>query len=83
MSDRSLQSIEAGLEQDRAALVQALAELRGRLAPAALLAQGRATLAAEARPLLAEVDHALRSQPLVAAAAGVALAALVFGRRRD
>jgi hypothetical protein len=87
MSDRSPQSIEAELEQERAALAQALAGLRDRLAPAALFAQGRAALAAEARPilspLLAEVDRAIRSQPLVAAAAGVALAALILGRKRD
>ncbi len=82
MSDQTSLSIEAALEQDRAALVEALADLRDRLAPATLLAQGKAALAAEARPLLAEVDQAIRSQPLVAAAAGVALAALVFGRKR-
>lgn len=83
MSDRSPQSIEAGLDRDRAALVQALSDLRDRLAPATLLAEGKAALAAEARPFLAEIDRAIRSQPVVAAAAGVALAALIFGRKRD
>lgn len=83
MPDRSPQEIETQLERDRAALARALDGLRERLAPAALIAEGGAALAAQARPLLGQVDHAIRARPLAAAVAGAALAVLVFGRRRD
>lgn len=82
MPDRSLHEIEAELERDRAALARALDGLRERFSPAALIADGGTALASQARPLLGQVDRAIRSQPLAAAAAGIALAVLIFGTRR-
>ena len=83
MTDRSISQIEQALEQDRQALAQSLVALRERMRPAALMAEGKDALMAQAAPLVSKLDGAVRSQPLVAAMAGVALAALVFGRRRS
>ena len=83
MTDRSISQIEQALEQDRQALAQSLVALRERMRPAALMAEGKDALMAQAAPLVSKLDGAVRGQPLVAAAAGVALAALVFGRRRS
>jgi hypothetical protein len=82
MSDRSISQIEQGLERDRQALAQSLVALRERMRPANLVAEGKDALMAQASPLVSKLDGAVRGQPLVAAMAGVALAALVFGRRR-
>lgn len=81
MSDMSPQEIERALQAERHALASSLAALRERIAPATLLAQGKAALHAQAAPLLSQLDGAVRAQPLAAAVAGVALATLVFGRR--
>ena len=83
MSDVDYREIERTLERDRAQLARSLAELQDRLTPSALVAQGKEALAAQASPLLSRLDHAVRAQPLVAAVAGVALAALVLGRHRQ
>ena len=82
MTDRSIDMIEKGLERDRQALAQSLVALRERMRPANLVAEGKDALMAQAAPLVSKLDGAVRGQPLVAAAAGVALAALIFGRRR-
>lgn len=83
MTDRSIHQIEQALEQDRQALAQSLVALRERMRPAHLMAEGKDALMAQAAPLVSKLDGAVRGQPLVAAAAGVALAALIFGRRRS
>ncbi len=83
MSDATPTDIERALTAERAALAETLASLRDRLSPATLLADGRAVLRAEAGPMVARLDRAIRAQPLAAAVAGVALAALVLGRRAD
>jgi hypothetical protein len=83
MSDLTTHEIERSLERDRMALAQSLADLRERLSPAVLVAEGKDALIAQASPLLSRLDGAVRAQPVVAAVAGVALAALVFGRRRQ
>ncbi len=82
MSDFAKHEIERELERDRLALAQSLVSLRERMSPAGLVAEGKDALVAQASPLLTWLDGAVRAQPLVAAAAGVALAALVFGRQR-
>lgn len=82
MSDFAKHEIERELERDRMALAQSLVSLRERLSPANLVAEGKDALVAQASPLLTWLDGAVRAQPLVAAAAGVAMAALVFGRSR-
>ncbi len=82
MTDRSIHEIEKKLERDRQALAQSLVVLRERMRPANLVAEGKDALMAQASPLVSKLDSAVRGQPLVAAMAGVALAALVFGRRR-
>ena len=79
MSD--MQEIERSLERDRMALAESLVALRQRLSPASLVAEGKDALMAQAAPLLSQVDGMVRSKPVIAAVAGVALAALVFGRR--
>jgi|GEM_PF-1319850 len=81
MSDRSMNEIEQSLERDRQALAQALVALRHRLDPATLIAEGKEALMSRASPLVARVDGAVRAHPMAAAAAGVALAALIFGRK--
>jgi hypothetical protein len=83
MSDPSLRAAERAVEQDRLALAQSLAALRDRFSPSALLAEGKEVMRSQAAPLLAQVDGAVRGQPLMAAVAGVAVAALVLGRRRE
>lgn len=82
MTDQSIHQIEQALEQDRQALAQSLVALRERMRPSALMAEGKDALMAQAAPLVSKLDGAVRGQPVVAAMAGVALAALVFGRRR-
>ncbi|MBL9061041.1 DUF3618 domain-containing protein [Tabrizicola sp.] len=81
MSDFAKHDIERELERDRVALARSLAALRDRLQPANLMAEGKDTLLQHASPLVSRLDGAVRGQPLVAAVAGIALAALVFGRR--
>lgn len=86
MYDLTTNEIERSLERDRLALAQSLVDLRERLAPAAMISEGKAALLAQARPLasplVARLDSALRAQPVAATVAGVALAVLVFGRHR-
>lgn len=82
MSDFAKHDIERSLERDRVALAQSLAALHDRLRPSNLMAEGKDALVAQASPLLDRLDGAVRTQPLVAAVAGVALAALIFGRKR-
>lgn len=81
MSDRKMHEIEQSLERDRQALAQALVALRHRLSPATLIADGKQALMSQASPLVSRVDGAVRAHPVAAAAAGVALAALIFGRK--
>lgn len=81
MTDRSIHEIEQTLEQDRQALAQSLVALRERMRPANLLAEGKDALLSQASPLVSKLDGAVRGQPVMAAMAGVALAALIFGRR--
>lgn len=81
MSDKSMHELEQSLERDRMALAESLVALRHRLSPATLLAEGKEALMAQASPLVSRVDGAVRSHPMAAAAAGIALAALIFGRR--
>lgn len=81
MSERNMHEIEQSLERDRQALAQALVALRHRLSPATLIAEGKEALMSQAGPMVSRVDSAVRSHPVAAAAAGVALAALIFGRK--
>jgi hypothetical protein len=81
MSEHNLHEIERALERDRMALAESLVSLRNRLSPATLMAEGKEALMAQASPLLQRADGAIRAHPVAAAAAGVALAALIFGRR--
>lgn len=74
--------IERGLEQDRIALAQSLVALKNRLRPASLVAEGKDALMAQASPLVSRLDGAVREHPLLTAVAGVALAGVMFGRRR-
>lgn len=82
MADRKVQEIEQSLERDREALAQSLVALRERMRPSVLVAEGKEALLQQAAPFVSRLDGAVRGQPLVAALAGVAIAALVFGRRR-
>ncbi|MBL8561735.1 MAG: DUF3618 domain-containing protein [Gemmobacter sp.] len=82
MSDTNLHEIERSLEQERLALAQSLNALTDRLSPSHLMAEGKEALRAQAGPMLSHLDAMVRAQPIVAAAAGVALAALILGRRR-
>ena len=86
MADRHPMDIERQLERDRVALAQSLVTLRDRLQPSALVAEGKAALLSEVSPLLsplvARLDSTVRSKPLIASVAGIALAALIFGGRR-
>lgn len=81
MAEKSMTEIEQSLERDRQALAQALVALRHRLDPATLIAEGKEALMSRASPLVSRVDSTVREHPLAAAAAGVALAALIFGRK--
>jgi hypothetical protein len=81
MSEHNLHEIERALERDRMALAESLVSLRNRLSPATLMAEGKEALMAQASPLLQRADGAIRAHPVAAAAAGVAMAALIFGRR--
>ncbi len=81
MSDQDIREIERSLERDRAALAQSIAALRDRMQPSSLVAEGKAALKSQTGPLLSQLDHAVRAKPVMAAVAGVALAAVVLGRR--
>lgn len=81
MTDQSIHDIEQTLERDRQALAQSLVALRDRMRPANLMAEGKDAIMAQASPLVSKLDSAVRGKPVMAAMAGVALAALVFGRR--
>lgn len=81
MAEKSMTEIEQSLERDRQALAQALVALRHRLDPATLIAEGKEALMSRASPLVSRVDSTVRAHPLAAAAAGVAIAALIFGRK--
>lgn len=83
MSDMSLHEIERSVERDRKALAHSLMALRDRVSPATLMADGKQALMAQAGPLVSRLDGMVRAQPVVAAVAGVALAALIFGRRKS
>jgi hypothetical protein len=87
MSDFSTHEIERSLERERLALARSLVDLRDRLRPAALIDEGKAALVAQARPLVSPVldrlDGAVRAKPVAAAVAGLALAALLLGRKRE
>jgi hypothetical protein len=82
MSEFETHEIERSLERDRMALARSLVELRNRLSPAVLIAEGKDALMAQASPLVSRLDRAVRAQPVAAAVAGVAVAALVLGRLR-
>lgn len=81
MSERSMHEMEQSLERERLALAQSLVSLRHRLSPAVLISEGKQALMAQASPLVSRVDGTVRAHPLAAATAGIALAALVFGRK--
>ncbi len=81
MSEHNMHEIEQSLERDRLALAESLVALRHRLSPATLVAEGKEALMAQASPMISRVDGVVRGHPVAAAAAGVALAALIFGRR--
>jgi hypothetical protein len=81
MSEQTIRDIERSLERDRVALAQSVAALRERVRPANLMSEGKEALMAQATPLMSQVDTALRSHPVAATVAGVALAAIVLGRR--
>lgn len=83
MSDLDSNEIERSLERDRMQLAQSLSELHDRLTPSALFAQGKEALVSQASPLVSRLDHAVRAQPVVAAVAGIAVAALILGRLRE
>ena len=87
MADRSTQELRLAVERDRAALAGALARLRtdvrDQFSPDRLFAEGRAALRAQAAPALARVEEAVRAQTWTVAAAGLALVALVVGKRRQ
>ena len=82
MADLTKHEIERNLEQDRMALARSLVALRERLRPANLVAEGKDALMAQASPVLSRLDGAVREHPMLTAVAGVALAGVVFGRRR-
>jgi Protein of unknown function (DUF3618) len=81
MSDMSISRIEQSLAAERQDLGETLAELRERMSPSALIAEGKAALLARTAPLVDAVDRAVVNRPLTAAAAGLAVAALAFGAR--
>lgn len=83
MSDFAKHDIERSLEEDRIALAQSLVALRDRMRPATLMAEGKEALMAQASPMLSRLDGAVRAHPVMTAVAGMALAAVVFGRRHD
>lgn len=82
MSEFAKHQIERELEQDRMALARSLVALRPRLLPANLVAEGKDVLMAQASPMVSRLDEAVRAHPVMTAVAGVALAAVVFGRPR-
>ena len=83
MSEFEKHEIEHELEQDRVSLAQSLVALRDRLQPANLVTEGKDALMAQAAPMLSRLDGAVRAHPVMAAVAGVAMAAMFFGRQRS
>lgn len=83
MSDHRIEDIEAQLRHDRAELAHSLAQLSDRYSIDGLVDRGRRAALTRAEPLLSGIDRMVRAQPLAAGVAGIALAALVFGRSRD
>lgn len=83
MSELDPTLIEHALAEDRAALARSLAELTERFAPARLVADGKSAMRAQAMPILDTVDGAISARPVTAAVAGIALAVLFLGRRRE
>lgn len=81
MADGTIHDIERSLERDRADLARSLAALRARIQPSALVDEVKAAVMAKAQPLWSQLDGVVRAKPVVAAVAGVALAALLVGRR--
>lgn len=81
MSEQNIRYIERSLERDRVALAQSVAALRERMKPANLMSEGKEALMAQVTPLMERVDTAVRNRPVAAAVAGLAVAALVLGRR--
>lgn len=81
MSDQSIREIERDLERDRIALAQSVAALRERVRPSNLVSEGKAALMSQASPLVSQLDRAVRGHPVAATVAGLAIAALVLGRR--
>lgn len=82
MGDAEKHELERSLEEERMSLAQSLSTLRDRLSPSTLIGDGKEVLSAQMGPMVSRLDSAVRSQPLVAAVAGVAIAALIFGRHR-
>lgn len=83
MSDLSSRQIEQDLAAERAALARSLAELHDRFAPKVLVEEGKAALRHQMQPMLERLDVAVRSRPLTAAVAGLALVTMVLGSRRS
>lgn len=83
MGESEKHDLERSLEQERAALAQSLTALRDRLSPSTLVADGKQALSAQVGPMVSRLDGMVRAQPLVAAVAAVAVAALVLGRHRE
>lgn len=85
MSDTMIHDIERGLARDRAAVADTVAALRDRWRPGSLpttaLAAGGLALQRQAAPLASWLGGAVRARPVVATAAGLAVAAFVLRRR--
>jgi hypothetical protein len=81
MSEQSIREIERSLERDRVALAQSVAALRERVRPANLMSEGKEAFMAQATPLVSQLDRAVRGHPMAATVAGLAVAAVVLGRR--
>ena len=82
MTESAKDRIERELEQDRLALAQSLEALRDRLRPASLVAEGKNAFVAQTAPMLSRLDGVVRAHPMLTVVAGVALAAVIFGRSR-
>jgi hypothetical protein len=83
MGEFEKHDLERSLEQERASLAQSLTVLRDRLSPSTLVADGKEALSAQVGPMVSRLDGMVRAQPVVAAVAAVAVAALVLGRHRE
>jgi hypothetical protein len=73
MRDTSIAEIERSLHAERLALDETLGRLRERVAPAALIADGKALLRAQVAPLAERVDAELRGRSFAASVARVAM----------